>query len=133
MTRSPLTVLVLLWAGVVYAAEGPITVGDRLEIFVDRHLIESMDGVALTMGQPRPEEIVMTFDSPWEGGSSAAYPTVIKDGEIYRMYYRGGARAADGLVKSGTEITCYAESTDGIQWVKPKLGLVPFDGSTANN
>jgi hypothetical protein len=126
-------VLALLLPIALSAADPPIQIGDRLEPFVDRHLIESTDGVTLTLGQPRPEEIVLTFDNPWEGGASAAYPTVIKDGKAFRRYYRGGARAADGLFKSNTEITCYAESADGITWVKPKLGLVPFEGSTDNN
>jgi len=31
------------------------------------------------------------------------------------------------------EIACVAESRDGIHWVRPKLGLREFDGSTANN
>jgi hypothetical protein len=29
--------------------------------------------------------------------------------------------------------TCYAESRDGYHWIKPELGLVERDGSTANN
>ena len=28
---------------------------------------------------------------------------------------------------------CYATSTDGLQWDKPELGFVEFEGSTANN
>ena len=28
---------------------------------------------------------------------------------------------------------CYAESDDGVTWVKPDLGLVVFDGSRKNN
>jgi hypothetical protein len=30
-------------------------------------------------------------------------------------------------------VVCYAESTDGIQWVKPNLGLFDWDGSKENN
>jgi hypothetical protein len=30
-------------------------------------------------------------------------------------------------------LTYYAESTDGVSWVKPSLGLVSFAGSKANN
>ena len=103
----------LLVAGSGHVSRAPIDIGDRLEIFVDRHLIDSTDGATLTMGQPRPEEIVMTFDRPWEGGSSAAYPTVIKDGKTYRMYYRGGARAPEGLIKSGTETRAMPKAATG--------------------
>jgi hypothetical protein len=108
-------------------------IGDRLEIFVDRALIASMEGATLALGQPRPEEVSMTFDHPWEGGISAAYMTVIQDGGTYRLYYRGGTKTDTGSIKPGTEVTCYAESRDGKTWVKPKLGLVAFEGSTESN
>ena len=28
---------------------------------------------------------------------------------------------------------CYATSKDGVTWAKPELGLVEYEGSTANN
>ena len=31
------------------------------------------------------------------------------------------------------DLTCYAESDDGINWVKPNLGIFTFDGSPDNN
>ncbi|MEM3465716.1 MAG: hypothetical protein QXU11_06190 [Thermoproteota archaeon] len=31
------------------------------------------------------------------------------------------------------EFTCYAESTDGVNWVKPQLSLFEFNGSRRNN
>lgn len=108
-------------------------IGNRLEIFVDRALIDSMEGASLQLAQPRPEEISLTFDHPWEGNFSAAYMTVIKDGGTYRLYYRGGTKTETGITKPGTEVTCCAESKDGKTWVKPKLGLVEFEGSTENN
>lgn len=108
-------------------------IGDRLEVFVDRALIDTMEGTTLELGQPKPEEISLTFDHPWESNFSAAYMTVIKDGGTYRLYYRGGTKAENSLIKAGTEVTCYAESKDGKTWVKPKLGLVEFEGSKENN
>ena len=30
-------------------------------------------------------------------------------------------------------MACYAESTDGIHWTKPELGLFEFEGSKQNN
>ncbi len=33
----------------------------------------------------------------------------------------------------GYQCICYAESTDGIHWKKPTLGLIEFDGSKDNN
>ncbi|WP_395749129.1 hypothetical protein [Prosthecobacter sp.] len=115
------------------AADIVTDIGDRLEIFVDRALIDTMDGTTLQIAQPRPEEISLTFTNPWEGNFSAAYMTVLKDGGTYRLYYRGGTKSETGIPKPGTEVTCYAESQDGKTWVKPKLGLVSFEGSTENN
>lgn len=129
----PFALFSLIVASFASAAEAPIAIGDRLELFVDRHLIQSLENVTLKIGEPRPEEIILTFDNPWEGGSSAAYTTVIKDGGTYRMYYRGGTQQPDAIIKPRSELTCYAESPDGVHWKKPQLGLVSFEGSTANN
>jgi len=124
---------ILAVSGQLLAADAVTDIGDRLEIFVDRALIDTMDGATLTLGQSRPEEISLTFDHPWESSFSAAYMTVIKDGGTYRLYYRGGSKTDTGMIKAGTEVTCYAESQDGKTWVKPKLGLVEFEGSKDNN
>jgi len=58
-----------------------------------------------------------------------------RDGDLYRMYYRGG-----NYKLTRTEYTevhpltyCFAESPDGIHWTKPDLGLVEFAGSKHNN
>lgn len=127
--------LSLLASSTQILAEAPMVtdIGDRLEIFVDRALIDTMEGTTLRLGQPQPEEVSLTFENPWDGPFSAAYMTVIKDGGTYRLYYRGGTKAENGTIKPGTEVTCYAESKDGKNWVKPKLGLVEFEGSKDNN
>jgi hypothetical protein len=76
--------------------------------------------------------VVLTADRPWEGNTSA-YFTVFQDGDRYRMYYRGSH--ADEKAKNAThpEVTCYAESKDGIHWTRPSVGLFDFDGSKENN
>src|SRR5438309_3134460 len=48
------------------------------------------------------------------------------------MYYRG-ARGSYETTKGKDEVTCYAESNDGICWTKPELNLFQFEGSTRNN
>ena len=86
--------------------------------------MDRLEGLELRLQQPRPENIAIKYDRPWED-SLAFYTTVLKDGDIYRMYYR--CRLAR------PRLTCYAESRDGIHWTKPDLGLVEVDGSKANN
>src|SRR5581483_3353884 len=67
----------------------PRAIGSRLEPFVDDWLIERMKGVALTLHAPTPREVAVRFNTaPWEG-IDTAYVTVFKDGDRYRMYYRG--------------------------------------------
>jgi len=49
------------------------------------------------------------------------------------MYYRGVKMTDDGGYSGANEVTCYAESRDGIHWEKPELGLYEFEGSKKNN
>ncbi len=113
----------------------PIDVGSRLEPLVDDFAIEKLSGKAeLRMHRPIPREVAIVHDRPWEGNHSA-YHTVFRDGDLYRMYYRGTQIDLKGNKYrfAHREVVCYAESKDGIRWTKPDLGLVEFDGSTKNN
>jgi hypothetical protein len=111
-------------------AADTLNLGSRRELFVDHFLIGKMDGVHLKLHRPRREGIAVKFDRPWEGGFSG-YATVIKDGDLFRMYYRGLPIA--GKDGSENEVTCYAESRDGIAWTKPNLGLFEVKGTLDNN
>jgi len=108
-------------------AVGQIDIGSRLELFVDDYLIERMDGVEQRLNHPVRRETALTFDAPSEGDTSA-YVTVFKDGEGYRMYYRGSQ-----WKPVRQENTCVAESRDGIKWTRPKLGIIEYEGSKQNN
>ncbi len=100
---------------------------NRREIFVDDYLIDKLDGVRIQMHMPHDEGPAFYFDKPWEG-RYCIYSTVIHDGNLFRAYYRGYNGA-----QSGPEVTGYAESEDGIHWVKPNLGLYQVNGSSDNN
>ncbi|MEX0882893.1 MAG: hypothetical protein WDZ72_05405, partial [Cyclobacteriaceae bacterium] len=73
---------------------------------------------------------VLRFDLPWEGAFSA-YVTILKDGDTYKAYYRGVPTA--GKDGNSAEVTCYAESKDGIYWEKPHLGIHDIQGNKNNN
>ncbi len=118
-------ILAALAIGVVQAEE-VLNIGSRLELFVDGYLIDKMAGVSLELNHPIRRETVFIFDAPWEGDTSG-YVTIFADNGKYRMYYRGSG-AADNH-----EVTCTAESTDGINWTRPRLGICEFNGSKDNN
>lgn len=108
----------------------PVDIGSRLELFVDRYLIENMAGLELRLGEPRQQPLAR---SPIK---DAHYMTVIKDGGLYRAYYRGVDPGYKGDAKySGHpgEVTCYAESGDGVEWTFPDLGLFEVNGTRKNN
>ena len=118
------------WASVSSAMPGGksmVDIGSRLELFVDSFLVDGLAGSAeRRLHHPAPQEAVFYFDRPWEG-SSSAYVTVMQDTDRIRLYYRGSD------LKGTHELTCYAESEDGIHFERPSLGLFEFEGSTANN
>ena len=126
----PAILFFLMWAPLSPAQEPGITravdIGSRLELMVDDVLIDRMDGLHLQLQTPRP---VPMADSPM---LQAHYATVIKDGALYRAYYRSRIPGFKGDSEDG-HITCYAESADGITWRKPNLGLIEINGSRANN
>jgi hypothetical protein len=113
------------------AASAPLQLGNQLELFTDHLLIESLEGGAsLRLHTPERAGVALRFDRPWEGLFSA-YVTVLHDVNRFAMYYRGMPVAgADG---STNEVTCYAESPDGITWTKPNLGLFEVHGTRSNN
>jgi len=113
------------------AKAAAVDLADRLELMVDHHLIEQLEGTRLVLGRPQPANIAVSFDQPWE--KAANYVTVIKDADVYRMYYRGCRLTPDGEFDPATEVTCYAESPDGISWTKPMLRLHELHGSPDNN
>jgi hypothetical protein len=122
--------LVFLALATTALAADPVALGVRRELFVDHFLIDKLDGARLALGQPHDEGQVLKFDKPWEGQFSG-YCTIIADGPVYRLFYRG--QPGGGKEAFRTEVTCYAESRDGRTWVKPELGLVEWGGSKANN
>jgi len=123
-----LSLSVLVSVAALRAADVEVAdIGNRLELFVDEHRIESLKGVRLVLHRPKRMEIDLKLNDPWDGKYSG-YFTVFRDGDLFRMFYRGWAE-----LKGGEQVTCYAESKDGIHWRKPNLGLFEFKGSKKNN
>ena len=112
------------------AAE-PIDIGSRLELFVDDYLIGGLEGAEQVLHHPTARDLALVHDAPWEG-NVCFYHTVFQDGDVYRMYYRG-AHSDQEKGENSTQVVCYAESSDGVNWTKPELGIVEHAGSKENN
>jgi hypothetical protein len=120
-------------SSVASATDDVIALGTRRELFVDTFLIDKMEGVSLQLQHPQPAGVALKFDQPWEGQVSG-YVTVLQDGDLFRMYYRGRPLTGYGdNDPRAKEVTCYAESRDGTTFTRPKLGLISFGGSKENN
>jgi hypothetical protein len=108
-----------------------IELGGRRELFVDDYLIDRQRGVELRLQKPVPRNVAIDHDVPWEG-NTCCYHTVFQDGKLLRAYFRGSHYDMTGN-QMGTQVVCYAESRDGVEWYRPELGLVNYQGSTRNN
>ncbi len=119
-------------------------------LLLDSRVIESTENAKLTVGAVRKDKNNPLFreDKPWEPRFDNLYANLIYDeGEkIYKCWYSpfivdkavsDTPRQKRGEVRyrpRGREMgICYAVSRDGLKWEKPELGLVEFEGSTANN
>ena len=133
LSRAHPTALSLLIAFAPALSAQPLDIGTRLELFVDDYLIEELAGDArLKLHKPIAREVVLVTDRPWEG-NTCAYYTLFRDGDRFRMYYRGSHFDEATGKSAHREVVCYAESRDGIRWERPELGLFEFEGSRRNN
>ncbi len=125
MKRTLLLLLTGFTSLLAHAAD-PIDIGNRRELFVDRFLINQLNGVRLQLHTPRDEGIAFAFDKPWEGPFSGMVTMVrLPDGSL-RAYYRGKPVATrDG---SEDDVTCVAEPKDvGCSIVSIRFKLSEID------
>jgi hypothetical protein len=112
-------------------ADAPIDIGDRLEPFVDLYLVDSMKGTTHEFHEP--QEITPSSQAPSDG----YYATVIylPKEKKYLHYCREVIPGYEGDRGDGHpgEATALEESTDGVHWTKPNLGLFEVNGSKDNN
>lgn len=107
------------------SAKPVIDIGSRLELFVDRMLIDQMKNLDLRLQTPQPQPMAK---SPIVGD----FMTVIKDGDLYHAWYRQRDASKPPRDPHGFVIR-YAQSTDGHEWTFPAVGIYERDGSRDNN
>ncbi len=120
-----------------------------MEFLFDDMWVDRKAGVGRVLGKPRKEaEPILKPTMPWEGGGSGSGPILFDaEEQKFKMWYRAlvatstkAVSAQDDATPSSERdlggyrnFTCYAESGDGVQWVRPNLGLFEFEGSRENN
>jgi len=124
-----------------------IRLGSTREVCWDMHFIENCEGVRLQMHKPVRKNTVLTCDKPWEG-STCGYISLLKVGDVFRMYYRAAnAMLIDSLEKKvekeGPDFTgcseagkisiCLAESKDGKTFTRAKICKFDILGEKENN
>jgi hypothetical protein len=117
---------------IVTSGQKPIEIGSSRQLFLNDSLFANQDGLKLTLHPPVLRETAVKCDRPWEK-KMLHFSCVIPEGNRFRMWY--GVYDGDLTKNAATDVNwwCYAESNDGINWEKPNLGLVTWQGSRDNN
>jgi hypothetical protein len=114
----------------ISAATGPYFLCDN-RVVEDRWLVERF------VVQPRrhPGNPLLVREHLWEGTGPHLGGSVLYDpaSNLFRMWYSvWNANAYYNKLPFSYNV-CYAESTDGLHWTKPFLGVFDYQGSTENN
>ncbi len=122
-----------------------IDIDNRLELFIDDFLIDSLSGGASRqLHSPVPREIIFNMDKPWEGNCNGCFlpVSIFKESGRVLMYYKGANMISDKNPceydyrtrdRSRPEATCLAVSRDGINFERVDAGKIDYRGSKSNN
>lgn len=98
-------------------------IDDRVCLFLDDRFVAEQAGLRRTwhQGQPLPDPAIVA--DPWDNWPHL-FGSVLYDPQdaMYKMWY---SSIREGIF--------YAQSRDARTWIKPKLGLLDFNGSRENN
>jgi hypothetical protein len=79
---------------------------------------------------------VLQPEKPWEEYLISSWATVFEDEGRFKLYYEGyhspDTVFGKGMEKQVSQV-CYAESEDGVNWVRPNLSLIPFGEDDQTN
>ncbi|MCK5702349.1 MAG: hypothetical protein KAI29_14395 [Cyclobacteriaceae bacterium] len=103
------------------------------QLFLDDYWISSSENLTSTLHQAEKyaNNPLIRADVSWEQ-NPYCFGTVIFDEEesIFKFWYQSYNNSLE--ISERTPVL-YATSTDGIQWVRPNLGVIEFQGSADNN
>ena len=105
-------------------------IGTRRQLFVDDFWIDHSEGVTRRLHEPVRRDVAIAAEHPWER-DGVSYMVAFREGDRFRGWYRCDAKMY--VRKKRQVLIAYAESSDGIHWEKPVLGLIEFAGCRENN
>ncbi len=118
-------------------ADWPVKITTERQLFVDDYLIASCSKLTRRLHAPKrhPANPVLRIrEKPWEHSFGHSV-FVLRDKRTgtFRMWYnlRHRIPGEGGVMYRGP--MCYAESTDGLRWTKPNLGIHKFGNDKNNN
>ena len=129
--------IMVLWTSIV-AGESLVPVGLQKQLLVDDYVLAEKQNITRELNKPGKIAVVMKSSVPTDFHITKQFPsglpgigyrtTVLwnEHQEIFQMMYRASAE----------NLTGYAESKDGINWIKPlisadgKSNLIPYRGKT---
>ena len=108
------------------------SIGTNRQLFLDEMWLTAPNNISRKLHSPDRREAVIEADYPWEKGFVGS-ATVSYDGEKYTMWYKCEDSSIIGVPMHSYRKRAYAESNDGINWTKPFLRQMEFEGSNENN
>jgi hypothetical protein len=114
--------LIAAVVGFAVMAEPVITLSHQKQLFLDDYIIKSRTNIERVIHPAQKYEgnPVLWATESWEPELNVLYGSVIQDEGKLKMWYKSGMGVG------------YAESIDGIKWIKPRLDLVMIDGQKTN-
>ena len=154
-TKNSLGRRVLTAAASVWLMTGAATQAGQLDDGTFKPVIDELDGETLfafdNISIPFTRSLKIEMHAPVKydknpvlgrGPAGTAdsyaihfYGSIIKQEGKFRMWYVGTGDERGQNIKHDSSLwrALYAESTDGVTWTKPKLGLVEYRGNKDNN
>lgn len=115
----------------------PIEVGNERQFLMDDHLVDSSWNCFRRVHQPQKHQanpLIPGGEITPDGYKTPAnWGTVVYDEELQRFRFWATAWNLTRPKWDMSYAIGYWESRDGIEWTAPELGLIDYEGSTANN
>lgn len=107
--------------------EPPLPIGLSKQLLTDDYVISHRHNIHRDLNQASKAnngQPVLVRDKPWEQANLFQVQTVRREEDKFVMHYN---------YTGPVDYCCRAESSDGVRWTKPSLGLREFQGSKDNN